>query len=103
MLGEKLFASYESVFDLDKGLRDSQTSTNNENLGLLVKKGLKHMQKQHLVIFCVCVLAISSVICQQIHLFYASCGFQKYHKMFNQKIYPRERYHSNKCFVLLGT
>ena len=58
------------------------------------------MQRQHLVIF-LCVLTLSSVICLPMHLFYASCGFQKYQKMFNRKIYPRERCDSNKCFVLL--
>ena len=49
------------------------------------------------------VLALSSVICQLTHLFYASCGFQKYQKMFNRKIYPREKSNSSKCFVLLWT
>ena len=40
LLGEKLFCSFESVFELNRGLRDSQTSMNNKdlNLGLLVKK-----------------------------------------------------------------
>ena len=36
--GEKLFCSFESVFELARGLRDSQTSINNKDLGLLVKK-----------------------------------------------------------------
>ena len=36
----------------------------------------------------VCVLVLSSVICEPIHLFNASFGFQKYlSKKFNQKIY----------------
>ena len=43
------------------------------------------------------------MICQPVHLFYASCWFQKYQKTFNQKINPRERSDSNKCFVLLWT
>ena len=38
VLGEKLFCSFESVFELNRGLRDSQTSINNKDLGLLVKK-----------------------------------------------------------------
>ena len=38
VLGEKPFASYESVFELARGLRESQTSINNQDLGLLPKK-----------------------------------------------------------------
>ena len=38
LLVEKLFCSFESVFELNRGLRDSQTSMNNKDLGLLVKK-----------------------------------------------------------------
>ena len=34
----RLFCSFESVFELAGGLRDSQISINNKNLGLLVKK-----------------------------------------------------------------
>ena len=47
VLGEKLFASYKSVFELARGLRDSQTSINNKGLGLLVK----------------CVLCFGSLFC----------------------------------------
>ena len=103
MLGEKVFASYESVFELPRGLRDSQTSINNKDLGLFVKKEAENICKDNIWSSFLCVLAVSSVICQPIHLFYASCGFRKYQKMFNQKIYPRERSDSNKCFVLLWT
>ena len=38
LLSEKLFCSFESVFELNRGLRDSRTSMNNKDLGLLVKK-----------------------------------------------------------------
>ena len=38
LLGERLFCSFESVFELNRGLRDSQTTMNNEDLGLLVKR-----------------------------------------------------------------
>ena len=38
LLVGKLFCSFGSVFELNRGLRDSQTSMNNEDLGLLVKK-----------------------------------------------------------------
>ena len=43
------------------------------------------------------------MICRPIHLFYASGGFQKYQKIFNQKIYPKQRCDSIKFFVLLWT
>ena len=38
LLSEKLFCSFESVFELNGGLRDSRTSMNNKDLSLLVKK-----------------------------------------------------------------
>ena len=99
VLGEKLFCSFESVFELAGGLRDSQTGINNKGLGL--KKKAQNICKDNIWPSFLCVLALSSVICRPIHLCYASCGFQKYQKMFNQKIYPRERCDNNKCFVLL--
>ena len=91
LLGEKLFCSFESVFELNRGLRDSQTSINNKDLGLLVKKEAENICKDNIWSSFLCVLAHSSVICRPNHLFYASVGFQKYQKIFNQKIYPRER------------
>ena len=103
VLGEKLFCSFESVFELNRGLRDSQTSINNKDLGLLVKKEAENICKDNIWSSFLCVLALSSVICRPIHLCYASCGFQKYQKMFNQKIYPRERCDNSKCFALLWT
>ena len=103
VLGEKLFCSFESVFELNRGLRDSQTSINNKDLGLLVKKEAENICKDNIWSSFLRVLALSSVICRPNHLFYASVGFQKYQKIFNQKIYPRERCDSNKCFVLLWT
>ena len=60
------------------------------------------MQRQYLVIFFACFGSLF-VICRPNHLFRASVGFQKYQKIFNQKIYPRERCDSNKYFVLLWT
>ena len=103
LLGEKLFCSFESVFELNRGLRDSQTSINNKDLGLLVKKEAENICKDNIWSSFLRVLALLSMICRPIHLFYASAGFQKYQKIFNQKIYPRERCDSNKCFVLLWT
>ena len=94
----RLFCSFESVFELAGGLRDSQTSINNKGLGL--KKKAQNICKDNIWPSFLCVLALSSVICRPNHLFYASVGFQKYQKIFNQKIYPRERCDSNKCFVL---
>ena len=48
-----------------------------------------------------CVLALSSVICQPIHLFYSKCGLIKYEKIFNQLIYPREKSNLNYCKQIL--
>ena len=38
-----------------------------------------------------CILAVSSVICQPIHLFNDLFRLQKYQKMYNEKIYLREK------------
>ena len=48
VLGEKLFRSVESVFELNRGLRDSQTSINNKDLGLLVKKETENRCKDNI-------------------------------------------------------
>ena len=45
---KKLFASYESVFELSRQLRDSQTSINNIDLGLLVKKEAENVCKDNI-------------------------------------------------------
>ena len=60
------------------------------------------MQRQHLVIFFAC---FGSLVCDLSTKSFILCfaEFQKYQKIFNQKIYPRERCDSNKCFVLLWT
>ena len=85
VLGEKLFCSFESVFELARGLRDSQTRINNKDLGPLVKKEAENICKDNIWSSFLCVLALSSVIYQPIHLFYASCGFQKYQKCLIKK------------------
>ena len=103
LLEEKVFCSFESVFELNRGLRDSQTSINNKNLGLIVKKESEYIRKDNIWSSFLRILALSSVICRPIHLFFASVAFQKFHKIFNQNIYPRERCDSSKCFVLLWT
>ena len=100
VLSKKLFCFFESVFELIAEFRGSQSGIDNKDLGLLVKKEAKNIWKDNIWLFFVCVLALSSVICRPIHLCYASCGFQKYQKMSDQKMYRRERCDSNKCFVL---
>ena len=100
---EKKFCSHEPMFELTRGLTDSQTSINNMDQGLLLKKKAEKICKDKIWLSFLCVLALSSVVCQPIHLFCASCGFQKSQKMFSLQIYPRERFESNKCFVLLWT
>ena len=90
LLGEKLFCSFESVFELNRGLRDSPTSINNKDLGLLVRKEAENICKGNIWSSFLRVLALSSVICRPNHLFYAFVGFQKYQKIFNQKNYLRE-------------
>ena len=59
LLGEKLFCSFESVFELNGGLRDSQTSINNKDLGLLVKKEAENICKDNIWSSFLCVLALS--------------------------------------------
>ena len=48
VLGGKLFTSYESIFELTRGLRDSQTSIINKDLGLLVKKEGENIYKDNI-------------------------------------------------------
>ena len=103
VLGEKLFCSFESVFKLARDIKDSQTSININDLGLLVKKETENICKDNIWSSFLHALALSSVICWPIHLSDASVGLQKYQKIFHQKIYPRERCDNNKCFVLLWT
>ena len=103
LLGEKPFCTFESVFELNRGLGDSQASINDKDLGLLVKKKAENICKDNIWSSFIRLLALSSVICRPIHLFYASAWFQRYQKIFNLKVYPSERCDSNKYFVLLWT
>ena len=48
VLGRKLFCSFESVFQLARGVRDSQTSINDKDLGLFVKKETKNICKDNI-------------------------------------------------------
>ena len=61
VFGEKLFCSYESIFELAKGLRDSQTSINNKDLGLLVKDEAENIYKDNFWSSILCDLVPSSV------------------------------------------
>ena len=63
VLGKKLFCSFESDFELARGLTDSQTSINNKDLGLLVKKEAENICKDNIWSSFFCVLTLSSVIC----------------------------------------
>ena len=61
MLGEKLFCSFESVFELNRGLRDSPVSMNNKdlNLGLLVKKEAENIYAKTIFDHFFCVFWLS--------------------------------------------
>ena len=57
VLGEKLFCSFESVFELATGLGDSQTSINKKYLRSTCKeRDWNYMQRQRLSFLCVLVL-----------------------------------------------
>ena len=59
VLEEKLFCFFESVFELNRGLRDSQTSINNKDLGLRVKKEAEDICKDNIwSSFCVFWLSL---------------------------------------------
>ena len=103
LIGEKLFCSFKSVFELNRGLTGPQTSINNKDLGLLVRQETENICKDNIWSSFLRVLDLCSEICRPNHLFYASVRFQKNQKIFNQKIYSRKRCDSDKCFVLLWT
>ena len=87
------------MFQLARWLRDIQTSINSKDFGLLVNiHETENICKDKILSSFLCVLALSSVICLTINLFYTSCGFQKYKKMFNQNIFFREK--SDSIFFL---
>ena len=95
VLGEKHFTLIDSVFELATGLRPFEIGNENEDLVALVKNEAKLTCTDKVWSSFLCVLALSSVICQPIHLFYSKCGFIKYEKIFNQLIYPREKSNLN--------
>ena len=85
LLGEKQFCSFESVFELNRGLRDFQTSINNKDLGLLVRKAAENICKDNIWSSFLGALALSSVICRPNHLFYALLGFKNIRKSLIKK------------------
>ena len=85
VLEEKLFCPFESVFELNRGLKDSQASINNKDLCLLLKGEVEGICKDNIWSSFLRVLALSSVICQPIHLFYTSVGFRNIRKSLTKK------------------
>ena len=79
------------MFELATGLWPIEIGNKNGDLVALVKNEAKLTFKDQAWSSFLCVLALSSVICQPIHLFYSKCRFIKYEKIFNLLIYPREK------------
>ena len=86
LLGEKLFCSFESVFELNRGLRDSQTSINNKDLGLRAKKEPENICKDNIWSPFLRVLALSSVICRPNHYFMLLLGFKNRQSLIKKSI-----------------
>ena len=83
VLEEKLFPSYESAFELARELWGSQTSKGNRGLGLAVSNYVENIGKHNACSSFLGVPVLSSVICQPIYLFCASCllvGFKSIRK-----------------------
>ena len=85
LLGEKLFCSFKSAFELNRSLRDSQTSINNKDLGLIVRKEGENIFKDNIWSSFLRILALLSVICRPNHLFYALLGFKNIRKSLIKK------------------
>ena len=83
------------MFKLARGLRPIEIGNKNGDLVALVKNEAKLTRADKVSSSFLCVLALSSVIFQPIHLFYSKCGFSEYEKIFNQLIYSREKSNSN--------
>ena len=58
------------------------------------------MSKDNIWLSFLCVLVLSLVICRPFHLFNASYRFQNYQKMFNEKIYLKEKSVGNNFLLL---
>ena len=83
MLGEKPFISFYSVYELARALGPFEIGNKNEDLVALVKNETKFTCTDMVSLSVLCVLALSSVICQSINLFYSNFEFTEYEKMFN--------------------
>ena len=94
VLGENFFATFDSEFELARGLRPFEIGNKNKDLVALVKNETK-LTFSHVWSSFLCILALSSVICQSIHSFCSNCGFIKHRKLLNHLIYPREKSNSN--------
>ena len=79
------------MFELARGLRPIEIGNKNGELAALVKSEAKLTCTDKVWPSFLCVLTLSSVIGQPIHLFYSKYGFIKYEKIFNQLIYLREK------------
>ena len=95
VLGKKVFTSFNSVTELARGLRLIEIGNKDGDLAALVKNYAKLTCTDKVWSSFLCVLTLSSAICQPIHLFYSKCGFIKYEKIFNQLIYSREKSNLN--------
>ena len=62
------------MFELARGLRSFEIGNKNGDLVALVKNEAKSTCTVKVWLSFFCVLALSSVICQPIHLFYVSVG-----------------------------
>ena len=89
------------MFKLARGLRPIEIGNKNGDLVALVKNEAKLTRTDKVSSSFLCVLALSSVIFQPIHLFCSKCGFSEYEKIFNQLIYSREKSNSNCKEMLL--
>ena len=97
----KTFLHNLILFELARGLRPIEIGNKNGDLVVLVKNEAKLTCTDKVWSSFLCVLGLSSVICQPINLFYSKCRFIKYEKIFNQLVYPREKSNSNCKQILL--
>ena len=70
VLGKKVFTSFNSVFELARGLRPIEIGNKNGDLVALVKNEAKLTCADKVWSSFLCVLALSSVICQPTHLYF---------------------------------
>ena len=66
------------MFELARGLWPIEIGNKNGDVVALVKNDARLTCTDKVSSSFLCVLALSSVICQPIHLFHSTCGFIKY-------------------------